>query len=201
MISVEELVSNEIIAILPLYIDMEGNSTKVITKNQNEEYINKSIKTFIALLAKYFMIDLSSTRQYYGKLIGSANIVPLPFNKDNIFVPLKVRKPISKNDGSLGYFNIGFIKDIIKKNNRIYISLDKELYIEVLQGTESARRNIRNAHIVKDAYCKRTGVTIMEGQGFYSELSKPATKGDIAALRNELMDIKINLLKSSHSSV
>lgn len=201
MKSIEELVSNEIIAVLPLYIDMEGNSTKVITKKQNEEYIYKSIKTFIALLAKYFMIDINSSRQYYGKIIGSTNIVPLPFNKDNIFVPLKVRKPISKNDGSFGYFNIRFIKEIIEKNNKVYISLEMENCIEILQGIESARRNLRNAYIVRQAYYKRNGVTVMEEQGFYGELNKPATKGDIAALRNELMDIKINLLKSSHSSV
>src|SRR5690554_6273273 len=98
--NIEELVSKEIIAVLPLY--KEGNSTKIITNKQNEEYIYKSIKTFITLLARYFMIDLSSSRQYYGKIIGSTNIVPLPFDKDNIFVPLKVRKAISKNDGSFG---------------------------------------------------------------------------------------------------
>ncbi|MFA5525118.1 MAG: hypothetical protein WDA24_12230 [Tissierellales bacterium] len=201
MKTIEELVSNGIIAVIPLYINMEGNSTKVITKNQNEEHIYKSIKTFIALLAKYFMIDINSSRQYYGRIIGITNIVPLPFNKDNIFVPLKVRKPISKNDGSFGYFNICCIKEIIEKSNKVYISLEKEYCIEILQGIESAKRNIRNAHIVKQAYYKRNGVTVMEEQGFYGELSKPATKGDIAALRNELLDIKINLLKSTHTSV
>lgn len=198
---IEELVSKEIIAIIPLYIDIEGNSTKVITNRQDEEYIYKSIKTFITLLAKYFMIDLNSSRKYYGRIIGSTNIVPLPFDKDNIFVPLKVRKSISKNDGSFGYFNIGFIKDIVEKNSKIFISLEKGHCIEVLQGVETARKNLRNAYIVKQAYYKRNGVTIMEEQGAYGELNKPATKGDIAALRNELLDIKINLLKSTHSSV
>ncbi len=198
---IEELVSKEIIAIIPLYIDIEGNSTKVITNRQDEEYIYKSIKTFITLLAKYFMIDLNSSRQYYGRIIGSTNIVPLPFDKDNIFVPFKVRKSISKNDGSFGYFNIGFIKDIVEKNSKVFISLEKGYCIEVLQGAETARKNLRNAYIVKQAYYKRNGVTIMEEQGVYGELNKPATKGDIAALRNELLDIKINLLKSTHSSV
>lgn len=201
MKNIEELVSSEIIAILPLYIDMKGNSTKIITKKQNEVYIYKSIKAFITLLAKYFMIDLNSSRKYYGKVIGCTNIVPLPFNKDNVFVPLKVRKPISKNDGSFGYFNIRFVNDIIKKSNKVYVSLEKELFIEILQGIESARKNLRNANIVKQSYCERTGVTVMEEQGFYGEFNKPATKGDIAVLRSELMDIKIKLLKSSSSSV
>ncbi|WP_352418275.1 hypothetical protein [Proteiniborus sp.] len=201
MKNIEEVISSEIIAILPLYIDMKGNSTKIITKEENEIYIYKSIRTFLSLLAKYFMIDLNSSRQYYGKIIGCTNIVPLPFNKDNVFAPLKVRKPISKNDGSFGYFNIRFIQDITKKNNKVYVSLEKELSIEILQGIESARKSLRNANIVKQSYCERTGVTAMESQGFYGEFNKPATKGDIAALRNELMDIKIKLLKSSSSSV
>ncbi|SCG81897.1 hypothetical protein DW1_0277 [Proteiniborus sp. DW1] len=199
MKNIEELVSKEIVAFLPFYI--EGNSTKVITNKQNEEYIYKSIKTFITLLSKYFMVDLNSSRQYYGKIIGSTNIVPLPFNKDNIFVPLKVRKAISKNDGSFGYFNIGFIKDIIEKNKKVYVLLKKGDCIEVLQGIETAKKNLRNGYIVKQAYFKRVGVNIMEEQEIYGELNKPATKGDIVALRNELLDIKINLLKSSSSSV
>lgn len=201
MKNIEELVSSEIIAILPLYVDMKGNSTKVITKKQNEIYIYKSIRAFITLLAKYFMIDLNSSRQYYGKVIGCTNIVPLPFNKDNVFVPLKVRKPISKNDGSFGYFNIRFLNDVVKKSSKVYVSLENELSIEILQGVDSAKRNIRNANIVKQSYYERTGVTAMEDQGFYGEFNKPATKGDIAALRNELLDIKIKLLNSSSSSV
>lgn len=197
MKDIEKIVASEIIAILPLYIDMKGNSTKIITKKQNEIYIYKSIRAFISLLAKYFMVDLNSSRQYYGKIIGSTNIVPLPLNKDNVFAPLKVRKPISKNDGSFGYFNIRFVNEVFKKNNKVYVSLEKELFIEVLQGIESAKKNVRNANIVKQSYCERAGVTVMEeGQGFFCEFDKPATKGDIAVLRNELMDIKIKLLKS-----
>lgn len=196
MKQVEKLVEGEIIAIIPLYIEMKGNSTKVITMKQNETYIYKSIRTFISLLSKYFMVDISSSRKYYGKLIGCTNIVPLAFNKDNIYAPLKVRKPISKNDGSFGYFNIRFIKDIIDKNSKIYVSLEKGITIELLQGKESAKKNLRNAHIVKQYYCERTGITVSDSSNFYSEFNKPATKGDIAALRNELLDIKIKLLKS-----
>lgn len=201
MKNIEEIISNEIMAILPIYLDMQGNSTKIITKKQREIYIYKSIKTFLSLLAKYFIIDLNSAKHYYGNLIGTTNIVPLPFNKDNIFVPLKVRKPISKNDGSLGYFNIGFINGIVKKDDKVYVSLDEEILIEVLQGEESAKRNIRNGYIVRESYYKRVGMAVMEEKGLYGELSEPATKGDIAALRNELMDIKISLLKSSNLSV
>lgn len=196
MKNIEELVANEIIAIIPLYIDMKGNSTKVITNKQDEVCIYKSIRAFISLLARYFMVDLNSSRKYYGEILGCTNIIPLPFNKDNIFVPLKVRKPVSKNDGSFGYFNIKFVNDIIKRSNKVYVSLENEMLIEILQGIDSAKKNIRNGNIVKQSYCERTGITVMEEQGFYGEFNKPATKGDIAALRNELMDIKIKLLKS-----
>lgn len=196
MKNIEELISNEIMAIIPLYIDMKGNSTKIITKKEKETYIYKSIKTVIALLAKYFMVDLASSRQYYGKVIGCTNIVPIAFNKDNVFVPLKVRKTLGKNDGSFGYFNTRFVNEIYKKSDKVYISLREDILVEILQGIDSANKNLRNANIVKQSYCERTGITVMENHGFLGEYSKPATKGDILALRSEIMDIKFKLLKS-----
>lgn len=196
MKNIEELISKEIIAIIPLYVDMRGNSTKIITKEEKEAYIYKSIKTVIALLAKYFMIDLASSRQYYGKIIGCTNIVPLAFNKDNVFAPLKVRKAIGKNDGSFGYFNIRFINELYKKNGKVFVSLTDDISVEVIQGIDSAKKNLRNANIVRQSYCERTGITVMENHEIFGEYSRPATKGDILALRSEIMDIKFKLLKS-----
>jgi len=183
-----------IIGLIPLYIDMKGNSTRVITKENSEVYIYKSIRTVLNIIARYFTLDLNASRKYYGGLIGYSNIVPIPFNRENIFVPIKVRSPISKNDGSFGYFNIANIKGVREKSEGIEIILDGDISVKSIQSMKSIERHIRDGEIVKKIYQDRGKLIVMEDRSdFYSEFNKPATKGDIAALRSELLDIKSKL--------
>jgi len=194
MEDIEKLISNGIMAIIPLYIDMKGNSTRIKTRNSKEFNIYKSIRSVLILLSKYFMIDLNASRRYYGRVIGCKNVVPIPFDKDNIFVPLKVRKPLSKNDGSFGYFNLDSIKRVDKKENHVHIILENDSAVNIIQSYDSVHKHIKDAKLVKHVYYERSNPVVMEAsKDFYEEYNKPATKGDIAALRNELLDIKIKL--------
>jgi len=192
--NIEKLIMEGIIGLIPLYIDMKGNSTRVITKENSEVYIYKSIRTVLNIIARYFTLDLNASRKYYGGLIGYSNIVPIPFNRENIFVPIKVRSPISKNDGSFGYFNIANIKGVREKSEGIEIILDGDISVKSIQSMKSIERHIRDGEIVKKIYQDRGKLIVMEDRSdFYSEFNKPATKGDIAALRSELLDIKSKL--------
>jgi len=192
--NIEKLIMEGIIGLIPLYIDMKGNSTRVITKENSEVYIYKSIRTVLNIIARYFTLDLNASRKYYGGLIGYSNIVPIPFNRENIFVPIKVRSPISKNDGSFGYFNIANIKGVREKSEGIEIILDGNIFVKSLQSMKSIERHIRDGEIVRKIYQDRGKLIVMEDRSdFYSEFNKPATKGDIAALRSELLDIKSKL--------
>jgi len=192
--NIEKLIMEGIIGLIPLYIDMKGNSTRAITKENSEVYIYKSIRTVLNIIARYFTLDLNASRKYYGGLIGYSNIVPIPFNRENIFVPIKVRSPISKNDGSFGYFNIANIKGVREKSEGIEIILDGNIFVKSLQSMKSIERHIRDGEIVRKIYQDRGKLIVMEDRSdFYSEFNKPATKGDIAALRSELLDIKSKL--------
>lgn len=190
MENIEKLISNGIMAIIPLYIDMKGNSTKVKVCSSNDLYIYKSIRSVLTLLARYFMINLNASRRHYGRVIGCKNIVPIPFDKNNIFVPLKVRKPISKNDGSFGYFNLNRLKRIDKKENHVQIILENDSAVNIIQSYDSVSKHIKDAKLVKHAYYERSNQVVKETNvDFYKEYNRPATKGDIAALRNEIIDM------------
>ncbi|KPU26440.1 hypothetical protein TR13x_10200 [Caloranaerobacter sp. TR13] len=190
MVNVEKLLNDEIMAIIPIYIDMYGNCTKVITLKTQEDYIFKSIKTVLKNIAKFYTLDLMASREYYGKMIGISNIVPIPFDSENIFIPLKVRKPIFKNDGSFGYFNLKFINDIKEEKNEVYIILKGNVKVRINQTLKTAYKHVRHGEIVKRVYDKKTYGLIKESShDFYNEYNKPATKGDIVFLVNQLMDI------------
>lgn len=188
--NIEKLFKDGIMAIMPIYIDMYGNCTKVITLKTQENYLFKSVKTVLKNMAKFYALDLMASREYYGKIIGISNTVPIPFDSENIFVPLKVRKPIFKNDGSFGYFNLKFIYDIKEEKSGVYIILEGNIKVRINQTLKTAYKHIRHGEIVKRVYDKKTYGLVRESDyDFYIEYNKPATKGDIVFLMNQLMDI------------
>ncbi|RKD32364.1 hypothetical protein BET03_03165 [Thermohalobacter berrensis] len=192
----EKLLDEGIMAIVPVYINMKGNVTKIITREKNEFQTNRSIKTFLRILASFYGVDLRVSRKYYGKLIGAKNIVPFYFDRDNILVPVKVRKPISKNDGAFGYINLKYIREVKEKKKTVNIILEGNISIKCLQSYRTVIKHIRDAKILKRVCSYNEPLVMEERANFYKEYNKPATKGDIAVLRNEILDIK-NTLKSN----
>ncbi|WP_120168777.1 hypothetical protein [Thermohalobacter berrensis] len=196
MDKIEKLLDEGIMAIVPVYINMKGNVTKIITREKNEFQTNRSIKTFLRILASFYGVDLRVSRKYYGKLIGAKNIVPFYFDRDNILVPVKVRKPISKNDGAFGYINLKYIREVKEKKKTVNIILEGNISIKCLQSYRTVIKHIRDAKILKRVCSYNEPLVMEERANFYKEYNKPATKGDIAVLRNEILDIK-NTLKSN----
>lgn len=190
MDNIEKIVNNKILGIIPVYLKNMGNSTSIITLENEEIYIYKAINTVIKILAKYFLVDLNACKSYCRKTIGILNVSPLVFNHENIFVPLKVRKPISKNDGSLGYFNINYIKEIKVKDEEVFIILNEEIKIKCIQSYKTVNKHINDGRIIKEIYKGRSKISLID---FHKEYDKPATKKDILILREEILDIKSRL--------
>ncbi len=120
-------------------------------------------------------------------------MVPIPFNKNSVFVPIKVRKPLFKNDGSLGYVNIKYIEkvDRLKDNTLVYLMNDE--IIECLNSIETVNKHIKDGHIVEKLWEERQASAFSYEYNFYEEYNLPATKGDIALLREEILRIKENI--------
>ena len=188
MDKMKEYYKNGIIALIPTYIEMIGDSTKVIAKNSSEHYIYKSIRAIINFLARYNHIDLKETRKFYGNKIGCKNLIPIPFSKENIFAPIKVRAAISKNDSSFGYVNIKYIEKIKEKDELGVIYLNGGIQIDTHQRLETVEKHIRNGKLVESIYNSRSSIMVSERNAdFYQDYNTPATKGDIAALRNDIL--------------
>lgn len=190
MIEIDKILINKIIAILPIYLDTKGNSTKIIIENKEDMFIYSRTIRVLKSIAGYFTLDLRKVRNEYGKIIESKNMVPIPLTKRDILIPMKTRKPISKNDGSIGYFNLKYIEDILKKDEDIYIKFITEREIKVLNSERTIIKHINDGRLVKQAYKEKLDSHIKEQNVNYNT---PATKEDIALLIRELVDIKKRL--------
>ena len=169
-----------LIALIPIYKDMRGDYTKILTGNLKEYYIAKNIRTVINILARYKLIDLNQSRKYYGNKLGCKNLIPIPLDKETILTPIKLRKASCKSDSTFGYINVKYIKDIEERNGVCVVNLKGNIKLETLQKTETVEKHIRNGNLVESIYKNRN----IKSSRQYTEL---ATKEDIEALKSDII--------------
>ena len=186
----EKIIYEELIAFLPVYVQLKGNCTSIYTIGGGNYYVEKSLRTFLKQLTEYYLVDLKAVRKYYGELLAIRNLVPIPLNHDNVFIPLKVRKPICKNDGSIGYINIKYIERVTESSGKTIVYLKDKTTIESLNSLNTVNKHIKNGHIVKRLYNEKNNINIVNEYNFYTEYNKPATKGDIALIMQEIAKIR-----------
>ncbi|HZJ99798.1 MAG TPA: hypothetical protein VFC79_07315 [Tissierellaceae bacterium] len=161
-----DVFKGEILAILPKYISDRGNCTIVVKEEGKTIILNKSIKTTINLLGKYYMIDLAEVKKRYREIVLSTNLIPIPLSKRDIFVPLKTRYPIFKNDGAFGYINLRFIEKIKTENLSTMIYLKYGYVIECLSNIDSINHHIKDAKIISRCYEGYGMEVAEEGESF-----------------------------------
>lgn len=186
----EKIIIQEIIAILPIYIKLKGNCTLLYSRDGDTCKVGKTVKTMLNQLSLFYLLNLKATRKYYGELLSIKNLVPIPFNEGNVFIPIKFRIPICRNDGSMGYINVNYIENIEKLEEGTLIHLNNQKTIKSLNSIETVNRHIKNGHIVKKLWKEKQSTTLIGEYDFYKDYELPATKGDIAILRREIIAIK-----------
>ncbi|HSH35668.1 hypothetical protein [Schnuerera sp.] len=187
---IEKIICEELIAILPVYLAMKGNCTLLLTKEGGRYEIEKTVRTVLNKISKFYLIDLKETKKYYGNILNIKNLTPIPFNGGNVFIPIKVRKPLCKNDGSFGYVNIKYIDDTFRKKDKTIIQLKDQNIIESLSSLETVNKHIKNGHIVKKLFKEREYTITINERNMFNEYDKPATKSDIAIIINEILKIQ-----------
>lgn len=175
----EKIILQEIMAIMPKYISDKGNCSYIITLNGGSYEINKTMKTLLSQLCKYYLVDLKATKRYYGKLLNIKNLSPIPLNKENIFIPLKIRKPLFKNDGSIGYVNIKHIEKVSVDNDKSIIELINNKKIECLNSIDTVKKHINNGNIVKKLYEGKEKSLYINENYITTEYDQLASKGKV----------------------
>jgi len=179
----ESIIRNGIVALLPKYIDLKGNCTIIYGKDTKKLIVEKSIKAVIRSIAKYYMLDLNEAKKRYKPLVFSSNLIPIPFTKSDVFIPIKTRKPMYKNDGAFGYVNIKYIREVKNIKGTTYVYLNNGIIIEALCSQATVEKHLRNGHIISRCYEDRAIVADAEEK--YKSLI-PATKADISMILSEM---------------
>ena len=154
--SMEDIIKSGLVAFIPQYVDNKGNCTLMFSKEDRPFVLEKNIRTVIRLLCKHYMIDLKESKKRYSHLVSSPNMVPIPLGKKDIFIPLKTRKPMYKNDGAMGYINIRYIEKIKEGKDSTTIQLINGTNIECLCNKTTVHNHLRNGEIVSRLFEDRT---------------------------------------------
>lgn len=162
----ERLFRKELMAILPEYVESRGNCTVVYMENIEPFVIEKSIKTIIKSLEKHYNINPTQIKRKYNNLIPSSNLIPMPFSEDNIFVPIKTRATICKNDGAFSYVNIKHIYLVTDEKDYRKISLSDGKTIKSISSLATVQNHIRNGYIIK-SFNKDYSIKVAEDEDYY----------------------------------
>lgn len=144
------MINKNLKGIFPVYIQGKGDCTKIYTERGEVYKTGRSIRTVIRNLCKHHLIDLQAVNEIYGDKLCMKNLVPIPFDKKNVFVYVKVREPKCKNDSAFGLVNIRYIKDVKEFNDEVSIIFDDNTSIKCLSSYETVKKHIKNGQLVSE---------------------------------------------------
>lgn len=161
----EEIWQN-INCIVPVYGETGGNVTQVHLDDGRVLTDSRKICTVLKSLAKIFTIDIETARIKYSKLVDRKISVPIPLHQDLVLVPVKMRKPVAREDGAWGYVVLSKIVCYAKhpeKTNTIQIFFENGC-IDALLLTRSFQIILESAKIIHKAYRKLHLYTVVKNE-------------------------------------
>ncbi|HZJ56665.1 MAG TPA: hypothetical protein VFD89_00285 [Clostridia bacterium] len=184
---VRDWINKGICGLFPIYHEDGGNYTRLIFHHNSPMIVEKRIYTVLVRLAGFYQKDIRLIRQQAREITGQRSLNPLPINPNTILVPFKVRKPIGKDDGAMGYFSSSFIDDIREDEEGVWVFLRDGQGYRVLETLSTARHHMGIAHQIYFHLLRHnaedgTGYDVCrEPAGVYNSVyDQPATKGDMA---------------------
>lgn len=129
----------EIYAIIPIYEKGLGNIVEVYFYDKTVK-LSYSLDSYIRKIFKSRLLNYEEEKNIIRKFLNIKKNLPI-WTREEIFCMVKVRKPLAKNDGSFGAFNIHAIEAV--DNGRILLNNGKS--IRVLESIECIEDRIYRA--------------------------------------------------------
>lgn len=125
---------SHIVALIPFYDQYGQNSTCILFKDGSKEYAPYSIKAYLCRMLYTFHLDPKAVKHWTHQVIGTKLNTPIIIDNRLIFLPVKLRKSVGKQDGCFGYVNNHFIIDVADYqltliNDQILPTLSPKSYI------------------------------------------------------------------------
>ncbi len=155
-------VAGKVQVIMPEYIkehdeDFGLNGTRLILAyDDNHMLLKKTFKSSFDKLMRETGHDYQMLSQIYQGVVDKNTGVPIPLNKDNILIQLRLRNPQNPKDGAMGRVNcINIAKTESLKENKTLITFNDGLRLVCFQKLRNVRAEIYNGYLVKEEYLKR----------------------------------------------
>ncbi|MDW7673438.1 MAG: hypothetical protein SCK28_02760 [Bacillota bacterium] len=146
----------------PIYDEHGGNSTVIGLMGAEPVLVRRKIKTVLKNLAKAFAVDLSAAKQKYGDLVGRYASAPIPLCAALILMPVKMRKPLVKDDGAWGYVVLekidswqaiaGPSSSNSRKEEKCSITFKDGSQVVALAGKSSVYSQFKDGQMVRQKY-------------------------------------------------
>jgi hypothetical protein len=145
---------------------------------------NRKICTVLKSLAHVFAVDISMARTKYSHLAARKISVPIPLHHDLVLIPVKLRKPLAKEDGAFGYVVLSKIKSYKKhqeyenttqiffKNGHVNALLFTKSFQSLLEGARIIANDFRQLHLPVDINYKELSQNLNEDLLKYYILSQ-----------------------------
>lgn len=187
-----EWIEQDILAILPTYRGDKGNCT-LILREDGQQIVGRTVKTVIKKICKHHHIDLRAANETYGSLLNLKTNIPLVISPERIFVQLKVREPVGKDDGAMGFFKLGGIDEVINREGVAIVRLRNKTEVGCICSADNVRSQISKGKLAKELYGSIRTQTVQESLEYYHSKDGPAMKSDIARLYMKLDDLLLKL--------
>ena len=188
---IEEIIEGGISCLVPIYQQKIGNSTKIIADDGTIYMDQRTIKTVLKALCQYYTIQIEYCRKKYGNMIHQRLCVPILIHSRLLMIPLKMRKPMFEKDGAYGYINLYAINEVAEKEGNTLVRLDNGQEILCLQRLRTVQQHMNKARVIAGSgtYFQHNMVRTDELKEFFEQYNSPATRGDIASLQNEILEL------------
>lgn len=187
-----EWIDQDFLAILPAYRGDFGNCT-LIVREDGQFIVGRTLRTVIRKICQHHHIDLKSANSYYGQMLSQRTGIPLAVSPERIYIQLKTREPVGKDDGAMGYFRLSSIKDVSENNGAALVRLQNMTDIACLCTAENVKKQISNGKLVRELYGGLQSEIVRESLEYYHNKDGPAMKSDIARLYMKLDDLLLKL--------
>lgn len=167
--------------LIPEYAEGLGNCTK-IKDITGERVLNKTVKAVLKSICNEKMIDLRIAKRRSEKILGQSNLVPIYLNNDEIYIPVRIRRPRVIRDGGYGYINFCTIDKIMDK----HIVLKDNSILDYIESKRSLMKRYKMTKILLETLCEGPEVE----NYIEKEMKSPATREDILFLVNEIGKLK-----------
>lgn len=128
-----------IYAIIPKYTD-RGDVTYIYTSRGVERSFNMTMRTFLRKLYFFYTIDLIAQKNKFKKM-GIHQNAPIVL-KDQVFIKVRVRRPIGKSDGAYGYVDVKGVSRIDEIGDTTVVVLKSGHKIRSLDSYATLSKNL-----------------------------------------------------------